>query len=89
MNSNKFSKEELEAVSRVLGLEDVSSTSGNETSMLEDELSAYYGGGYAIAMNSGTSTLHSALAAIGVGEKVDDLDIFNAKDYSKALLGID
>ena len=68
MNSNKFSKEELEAVSRVLGLEDVSSTSGNETSMLEDELSAYYGGGYAIAMNSGTSTLHSALAAIGVGE---------------------
>ena len=27
--------------------------------------------------------------AIGVGEKADDLDIFNAKDYSKALLGID
>tara|TARA_B100000965_G_scaffold2174_1_gene1714 strand:- start:242 stop:1177 length:936 start_codon:yes stop_codon:yes gene_type:complete len=27
--------------------------------------------------------------AIGVGEKVDDLDIFNAKDYSRALLGID
>ena len=27
--------------------------------------------------------------AIGVGEKVEDLDIFNAKDYSKALLGID
>lgn len=68
MNTNKFSKEELEAVSRVLGLEDVSATSGNETSMLEDELSSYYGGGYAIAMNSGTSTLHSALAAIGVGE---------------------
>ncbi len=27
--------------------------------------------------------------AVGVGEKVDDLDIFKSEDYSKALLGID
>ena len=27
--------------------------------------------------------------AVGVGEKVDDLDLFKAEDYSKALLGID
>ena len=27
--------------------------------------------------------------AVGVGEKVEDLDIFKAEDYSKALLGID
>ena len=68
MNTNKFNQEELDAVSRVLGLEDVSATSGNETMHLESELSDYFGGGYAIAMNSGTSTLHTALAAIGVGE---------------------
>jgi perosamine synthetase len=68
MNTNKFNQEELDAVSRVLGLEDVSATSGNETMNLESELSDYFGGGYAIAMNSGTSTLHTALAAIGVGE---------------------
>ena len=27
--------------------------------------------------------------AVGVGEGVDDLDIFNAKEYSRALLGVD
>lgn len=69
MNRNKFSNAELEAVKQVLNLEEVSSTSSNQTELFESDLVDFYGGkGYAIAMNSGTSTLHSALLSIGVKE---------------------
>lgn len=69
MNRNKFSEAELDAVRHVLDLEEVSSTSSNQTELLESDLVDFYGGsGFAIAMNSGTSTLHAALLSIGVKE---------------------
>ena len=68
MNSNKFTLREYEVAKEVLGLEDASATVAPHVELLEEDLCKYFGGGYAIAMNSGTSTLHSALLALGIGE---------------------
>jgi len=54
-----------EAVSRVL--ESGQFTLGEEVSAFEREFADYSGGGEAIGVNSGTSALHVALLAAGVG----------------------
>jgi dTDP-4-amino-4,6-dideoxygalactose transaminase len=54
-----------EAVSRVL--ESGQFTLGEEVSAFEREFAEYSGGGEAIGVNSGTSALHLALLAAGVG----------------------
>ena len=68
MNTNKFSEKEFAIAREILGLEEGSATVAPHVELLEEDLCNYFGGGYAIAMNSGTSTLHSALLALGVGE---------------------
>lgn len=67
MNKNKFDKTELNYLKQVLNLEDSSATSGNFTETLEKRSCELFENKYCIAQNSGTSTMHSALLACGVG----------------------
>lgn len=57
--------EEREAVDRVLRSGMI--TSGPEVAAFESEFSEYVGGRHCVAMNSGTSALHLALLAMGIG----------------------
>lgn len=63
--SPHIGEEEVEAVSRVLrsgGL-----AQGPEAAAFETEFATFIGGGKAVAVNSGTSALHLALLALGIG----------------------
>lgn len=51
----------------VLDSENWSATTGNWNQTLESAFAKRFGAKYAVAMNSGTSTLHAALEAVGVG----------------------
>lgn len=66
MNPSKYLGNELEYVKKVLNSENWSSTGGNWNNTLERAFCEKYGIKYAVAMNSGTCTLHSALVAMGV-----------------------
>tara|TARA_B110000238_G_scaffold168320_1_gene184742 strand:+ start:2844 stop:4052 length:1209 start_codon:yes stop_codon:yes gene_type:complete len=66
-NSNKFSSLEKKYILEVLGLESSSATTGKFTTQVEKLGTSVFQRKYAIAQNSGTSTLHSALKALGVG----------------------
>lgn len=55
----------MEAVRRVLSSGHLAY--GNEAKKFEDEFSRYVGTKFAVATNSGTSALHTALAALGTG----------------------
>lgn len=57
--------EEREAVDRVLRSGMIAG--GPEVAAFESEFSAYVGGRHCVAMNSGTSALHLALIAMGIG----------------------
>ena len=59
--SNKFDSLEEQYLKEVLGLDTRSATSGSFTNELEKVSSKVLNRKYAIAQNSGTSTLHSAL----------------------------
>jgi len=63
---SKYLGNEMEYLSKVLESEHWSSTSGTWNTILEDTFSKKFQSEYAIAMNSGTATLHSALHAVGV-----------------------
>ncbi len=64
---SKFLGNETEYLQRVLNAESWSSTAGSWCRKLEQDFCASIGAKYAVAMNSGTSTLHAALEAVGVG----------------------
>jgi perosamine synthetase len=65
-NPIKYFGNELKYLKRVLNSEQWSSNSGNWNKALEENFAKKIGVKYAIAMNSGTSTLHCALEAVGV-----------------------
>lgn len=70
MTQNKgwrYTGNELNYVKEVLDSGFCAATSGNMNHRLEEEFCKKLGAKYAIVMNSGTTTLHSALAAFGVG----------------------
>jgi perosamine synthetase len=67
-NPSKYFGNELKYVKKVLNSENWSATSGSWNRTLEIEFAKKVGVKYAIAMNSGTATLHCALKALGVGE---------------------
>ena len=67
-NPTKYFGNELKHVKKVLNSENWSATSGSWNRTLEIEFAKKVGVKYAIAMNSGTATLHCALKALGVGE---------------------
>lgn len=66
MNPSKYLGNELKYVEQVLNSESWSGTGGSWNHALEQSCCEKFGTRYAIAMNSGTSTLHAALAACGV-----------------------
>jgi len=66
-NPSKYLNKELDYLSKVLQSESWSATSGTWCQKLEEEFAKKFNSKYAVAMNSGTATLHSALEAVGVG----------------------
>ena len=66
MNKNKYSTNELKYLKQALGHDSMESTSDTFVSNLEKESTKLFGTKFCVAQNSGTSTLHSALLAVGV-----------------------
>ncbi len=66
-NPSKYLGNELEYLAKVLEGESWSATGGSWTIGLEQAFSKRIGTRYGVAFNSGTSTLHAALEAVGVG----------------------
>ncbi|MGO9482313.1 MAG: DegT/DnrJ/EryC1/StrS family aminotransferase, partial [Candidatus Kryptoniota bacterium] len=66
-NPSKYLGNELNYLKKVLEGESWSSTGGSWTIALERAFAEKFGVKYAVAFNSGTSTLHAALEAVGVG----------------------
>ncbi|HAH32817.1 MAG TPA: histidine kinase [Elusimicrobia bacterium] len=67
VNPIKYLGNELEYLKKVLEGESWSATGGSWTNTFEREFAKKLGLKYAVAFNSGTSTLHAALEAAGVG----------------------
>jgi perosamine synthetase len=65
-NPSKYLGNELKYIKKVLASESWSATGGSWSNKLEKEFANLYSAKFAVAMNSGTATLHSALAALGV-----------------------
>lgn len=65
VKNKKYNGKELDYLKKVLNEED--GPNGTWVASLEKLFSKKFNGKYAIAMNSGTSTLHTALTAVGVG----------------------
>jgi len=65
-NTNKYLGNELEYISKVLNSEQWSSTEGSWCGKLEREFANKFGMNHGIAFNSGTSTMHTALVALGI-----------------------
>ena len=63
----RFDDKELNYVKEVLSSGFASSTCGSMNSRLEEKFAERMGSNYAITFNSGTTTLHAALWALGVG----------------------
>ena len=66
-NPSKYLGNELKYIKKVLNSENWSATTGNWNQALEGAFAQKIGTKYAVSMNSGTSTLHAALEAVGVG----------------------
>ena len=65
-NPSKFLGNEEKYLKKVLASESWSSTGGSWSNKLESEFANLHSKKYAVAMNSGTATLQSALLALGV-----------------------
>ena len=65
-NSSKYFNNELKYIKKVLNAESWSPTAGTWCQSLEEKLAEKFESRYAVVMNSGTSTLHAALEAVGV-----------------------
>lgn len=66
-NPSKYLGNELKYLEKVLNSESWSATGGSWNNTLEKDFATKFGMKYAVAMNSGTSTLHAALEAAGIG----------------------
>lgn len=66
-NPTKYLGNELKYLKKVLQSESWSASAGSWNHVLEEKFAEKFKRKYAIAMNSGTSTLHAALEAAGVG----------------------
>lgn len=71
-NPSKYLGRELDYIKKVLESENWSATSGSWNQTLEKAFAKKFGVKYAVAMNSGTSTLHAALeaASVSAGDEV-------------------
>ena len=80
-NPTKYFGNEEKYIRQVLNSEDWSSTSGSWNIKLEQEFAKRFGSKYAVAFNSGTSTIHASLKAAGIkpGDQVisPSIDCYN------------
>ena len=67
MNASKYLGNELKYIAKVLNSENWSATTGSWTGRLEQEFAKKFDCKHGVAFNSGTSTMHAALLALGVG----------------------
>lgn len=67
LNPSKYLGNEMDYLQKVLEGESWSATGGSWAITLEREFAKKMGAKYAVAFNSGTSTIHAALEAAGVG----------------------
>ena len=65
-NPSKYLGNELMYFEKVLNSENWSSTGGNWNQILEKAFAKKFNAKYGVAFNSGTSTLHAALEAVGI-----------------------
>lgn len=65
-NRKKFIGNEMKYISEIINSAKLSCTSGSWTKMLETDFSKKHECKYGIAFNSGTSTMHAALLAVGI-----------------------
>lgn len=63
----RFDENEYNYIKEVLDTGFASSTSGNMNAKLEENFAKRFGQNFAITFNSGTTTMHAALEAFGVG----------------------
>ena len=63
----RFDEKEYNYIKEVLDTGFASSTSGNMNTRLEEKFAERFGQSFAITFNSGTTTLHTALEAFGIG----------------------
>lgn len=61
-------EKKLDVIKRILLSKNLSSTHGQDVELFEYRLAKYVGSSNAIAVNSGTAALHTALLALGVGQ---------------------
>ena len=98
-NTWRFGERELNYVREVLDSGFGSSTSGNMNNRFESAFASAVGAEYAVTFNSGTSTLHAALDAVGVvyGDEVitspltviSNLDVILAQNAIPVFADID
>ena len=63
----RFDEREYQYIKKVLDSGFASSTSGGMNTLLEEAFASKFNSKYAVSFNSGTTTLHAALEAFGVG----------------------
>ena len=66
LSAKTYYGNELKYLEKVLNSEDWTATGGSWTKNLEAKFAERFDAKYAVAFNSGTSTLHAALEAVGV-----------------------
>ena len=66
VNPSKYKGNELKYLRKVLRAESWSATGGSWNQQLEKDFATKFNSSYAVAMNSGTATLHAALVALVV-----------------------
>ena len=64
----KINQSDIDAVTKILKSQKLSSTFGNEVEKFEQDFAEYIGIKHAIAVNSGTAALHTALWSLVIGE---------------------
>ncbi len=64
ISGRNLGQEELELLKEVIHSGVLNSTKGTKVSQFEKEFAAFYGSGFCVASSSGTSAVHTALAAV-------------------------
>ncbi len=67
LRAMRFGQEEQDALARVVNSGVMCRTFGCEAEIYERETAEYFGTAHAVATSSGTASIHTALAAVGVG----------------------
>ncbi len=63
----RFGQQEKDALARIVDSGVMCRTFGTETELYERDVAEYFGTAHAVATSSGTASIHTALAAVGVG----------------------